>query len=167
MTDSPRAWRMPAPSLSDKTPSMHPHLASLGLLGFVCSFLRYPGVVGMNFHASKWQGGQRRWDHWEMGYHHIWGREKRGVEEQAALSALAAALPRYEWSENSLRSLWEMPPWVIWCYSSHDPCAETSLYHPQNHSLGARAVHGSCRWRRGKHTGPPWTGLASLSGWKA
>lgn len=59
--------------------------------------------------------------------------EKGSGGAVAALAALAAALSRDEWSANSPRSLWEMPHCVTWGYSSHGPCAETSLLPPPNH----------------------------------
>lgn len=88
--------------------------------------------------------------------------EKGSGGAVTALSALAAALPRYEWSENSLRSLWEMPPWVIWCYSSHDLCTETSLLPPPKPFTGCQSSAWLLQVEEGKAHRPPldWTGIS-------
>lgn len=119
----------------------------------------------MNFHASKWQGGQRKEPSLGDRMSPCLGQGEKGSGGAvAALSALAAAFPRYEWTENCPRRLWEMPPWATRCYSSHDPCAETSLLPPpfigcQSHAWLLQVEEGEA------HRAPlDWTGISVTGG---
>lgn len=79
----------------------------------------------------------------------------------AALLHWLLLFPRCERSENSLRSLWEMPPCVTRGYLSHDHCADSTS------ATTKPLVPDRCMALAGgeAHRAPlDWTGISVMGG---